>query len=746
MTSFMPRGATATQRLLMNELREGPVARLTIITLGGAEPGALADESKRLAARLRASGHFVRVANGERLFDAAELERLFAYRYHLSPTVDAGRFGEESLRTALERRLRELASPVPTLDRPWLTRDPTAEMRAVLSAWRGEAQPRRFRGVWFDGEGERALLLAQTRAPGFDLDAQEAAQRAIRDAVDGKYVVGMSGPGVFAVDSRAIIRTDTRRLGILAGVVAFFILLAGYRSARLVVIGALPLLSAVVAGIAAVTVLFGAIHGIVLAFGITVIGVAIDYPIHLFSHLNVDESVRRTLKQIWPTIRLGAITTAMGYLAMSGTDFPGLTQFATFAIAGLLSAAACTRWGLVGWLPERWAPRSRTTIAEGYARLPRPGRGWIGLTLALGVLALVYLMARDGSPWEDDIAALSPIPESVMAEERHLHAQLGVPDTNHVLIVQGTDAQAALEGSEALGTELDRLVARGVITRFDSPSRYLPSIATQRARQRSLPEPDRLRRDLARAQADMPFKEDAFAPFVAAIEEARALSPLTPADLEGTALGLRLRSTLLPVEDRWAALVTLSGVRDAAALDHFLARYRATGFSHLDLKRDTRLLMADFRRHGATRVLWGLAAIILVLLVGLRSANRALRVLLPGLLAVLLDVAILLLLGERLSLFHLVSLLLVIGIGIDYGLFFSREETDAGMRARTFHGLVVCVLSTVSVFGILATSRLPVLHGIGFTVTVGVAASFLAAMILARPPGARPGRLDPEAG
>ena len=71
-----------------------------------------------------------------------------------------------------------------------------------------------------------------------------------------------------------------------------------------------------------------------------------------------------------------------------------------------------------------------------------------------------------------------------------------------------------------------------------------------------------------------------------------------------------------------------------------------------------------------------------------------------------IDVAILRLTGELLSLFHLVSLLLVVGISIDYGLFFSRGDTDAGMRGRTFHGLMVCMLSTVSVFGILATSRL----------------------------------------
>ncbi len=738
MTSFMPRAATPEQRLLMNELRAGPVARLILVTLGGASQERLAGLSKQVAARLRAGGQFVRVANGEQLFDDAERERLFHYRYLLSPAVNAERFSVDSLRMALEKRLRELASPVPSFDRPWLAQDPTAEMRAMLNAWRGQAQPRSLRGVWFDAEGQRALLLAQTRAPGFDLDAQEGAQQAIREAVgDGSVELGMSGPGIFAVTSRDVIRADTRRLGITAAVVAIVILLMSYRSMRLLLIGGLPLLSAVAAGVIAVDLIFGAIHGIVLAFGVTVIGVAIDYPIHLFSHLNAGEPVRRSLAGIWPTIRLGAITTAMGYLAMSGTDFPGLMQFATFAIAGLLTAAAYTRWGLAGLLPERYVPKYSSPIADWYARSPRPGLVWGGVMIFAGVAALAFLVSRDHVPWEDDIAALSPIPESVMARDRSLHAQLGVPDTNHVLLVKAPDAQSALQASEALARSLRQLVAEGIIGSFELAARYLPSARTQRERQSSLPEPARLSKDLAQALAGTPFKQGAFAPFEKAVATARTLPPLLPRDLEGTILGLRLRSALLPVDGEWVALITLAGVKDAKALRSRLSRHQNQGLIYLDLKRDTRSLMADFREHASTRVLWSILAIALILWLGLRSARRTLLVLLPGLIAVIIDVALLRMTGELLSLFHLVSLLLVVGISIDYGLFFSRGDADAGMRGRTFHGLTVCVLSTVSVFGILATSRLPVLNAIGTIVALGVALSFLAAMLLARPAPAR---------
>jgi predicted exporter len=326
-----------------------------------------------------------------------------------------------------------------------------------------------------------------------------------------------------------------------------------------------------------------------------------------------------------------------------------------------------------------------------------------------------------------------------MARDRNLHGQLGVPDSNHILLVKGADPQAALEASERLGRGLEPLVREGAIGSFDFAARYLPSARTQRERQRALPGAERLHNDLREALAGTPFKQDAFAPFEQAVAEARGLAPLLPGDVDASTLGLRLRTALFPLDDGWVALITLAGVSDAQALQSFLSRQAGQGLYYLDLKRETRALMADFRQHAAARVLWGILALVVVLAIGLRNARRTMLVLLPGVLAVVIDVALLRLIGERLSLFHLVSLLLVVGISIDYGLFFSREDADAGTRGRTLYGLVVCALSTVSVFGILATSKLPVLNGIGSTVAVGVALSFLAAALLARPVMAQSG-------
>ncbi|MFZ1829519.1 MAG: hypothetical protein WAW42_12290, partial [Candidatus Competibacteraceae bacterium] len=224
-----------------------------------------------------------------------------------------------------------------------------------------------------------------------------------------------------------------------------------------------------------------------------------------------------------------------------------------------------------------------------------------------------------------------------------------------------------------------------------------------------------------------------FTPFLDAVAAARVAPPVTWQDLEGTLLGTRVGALLFPGERGWTALLPLSGVRDGAALTQGLPLYPGSQARYLDLRAETSRLVAGFREEILIRLGGGTLLIVAVVWIGLRSWRLTLAALLPVTLALACDVTMLLALGERLTLFHLVSLLLVLGIGVDYGLFFSRPGVDPFMRRRTLHALLVCCGSALTVFGLLSLSSLPALRAIGLTVSLGVAASFAAALVLARP-------------
>ena len=299
---FLPSPTTPEQRLLLEEIGEGPASRVLVIALEGAAPEELADASRALADELRGSARFRFVTNGETSLDALP-ESLLAYRYLLSPTLDTHALDADYLRREIEVRARDLSSPAGAFLEPWLPHDPTLELLKVLERWRPMQEPRREFDVWFDADGRRALLLAETQAPAFDPDQQRAALTeldAIFARLNTKARIRMlvSGAGRFSVMMEERTRGDAQRLGAIATVAMILLLWIAYRRPDGIILSALPLASAGLAGLAAVSALFGDVHGITLAFGFTLIGVAQDYPIHLLSHRRADRAPAEVARKL----------------------------------------------------------------------------------------------------------------------------------------------------------------------------------------------------------------------------------------------------------------------------------------------------------------------------------------------------------------------------------------------------------------------------------------------------------------
>lgn len=739
LTLFVPR-ADLVAELLLEQFRSGPTTRLILIGLSGATEVDRAAVSRRLVEQLRSSGPFVRVANGADALPEAELQTLFAHRYLLSPTVGPERFTPEALRTALQQRLRELQSPLAVVQKRWLPADPTGEVLALLKRWQGGIrEPAKRLGVWFSPDGGRALLLAETRAAGYDLAGQRQAVTAIRaafaTAVAGTTVqLQMSGPGVIATLAEDTVRAEAELLSVLATLGVVLMLVLVYRSGWTVWIGALPMLAALLAGAAAVDLLFGKMYALTLAFSLTLLGETLDYPTYLFSHRQAGEIVQDTLRGLWPTMRLCAATTLLGCLAMIAPDVPGLNQLGVFTIAGIAAAVATTRWLLPALLPPDWRPARVIGVGVWMDTLLEP-RPRLALTVgAAGLLVLLALVIKAPPVWEDDIAALSPVPRELLRLDQELRNALGAPEVGQLIAITAPDAETALQQSEIVAAWLDTQQQKGLLAGYEAAARYLPSQQIQQQRQAQLPEREMLAADLARAAGGLPFQPDLFNPFLEDIAAARTAPPVRPEDLRRTLLGTRIGILLFPGERGWTALLPLSGVQEPKRLAAGLPPSTVGQIWYLDLRAETSRLAAGFRATALQRLTWGVALIVGAIWIGLRCWRGVIATLTPVAVALIFTVAALLSLGERLSLFHLVSLLLVLGIGVDYGLFFSRPGADPAQRRRTLHALLVCCGSALTVFGMLATSELPALRAIGLTVSMGVVASFSVALVMARTP------------
>ena len=734
---FLPTEPTAEQRVLVDQLRDSVVSRLLMVAIEGADSAGRAAVSRDLRTRLAKMPEFASVRNGETGSLDAEREFLFAHRYLLSPAVGAERFSVEGLRAAIGNSVELLGSPAGMLVKPLIPRDPTGELLELLAGLSAGARPAMRDGVWVSPDGGRALLLLEPHALGSDTDAQEAAMGLVQqafwesvraaNATDARLV--LSGPGVFAVNSRATVKSDVGRLSAISAVGIVALLYAFFRSARLIAFGLIPVLSGALAGIVAVALVFGSVFGITVGFGSALIGEAVDYSIYYFVQ-SAPLGAQAWRERFWPTIRLGMLTSVAGFGVLVFSGFPGLAQLGLYAVSGLVVAALVTRFLLPALAGGRIATRDLSPVGRRLGRFVAVLQSARWPAAAVAVAAGAYLALVPGRLWQPDLSVLSTIGPEDAAVDRALREDLGAPDSRFLVVVHAADREAALQAAERVGGVLDRIVERGAIGGYETPTRFLPSRAAQAQRRASLPEGEELARRLELALADSPLSPRRLSGFLEDVEAARHAPDIDRETLAGTGLALAVDSLLAQRAGGWQVVMPLhppvgdrEGVIDTGLLRAALAA--VDGAMFIDMKLEADRLYEGYLRQAIALSLAGLAAIVALLGLSLRSARRVAAIMVPLGISVVLVVAALHLAGERLHLLHLVGMLLIVAVGSNYALFFNRPPDPEDAAWTTLASTLVASLTTAVGFGTLALSEVPVLHAVGITVGPGAVLALL---------------------
>ena len=748
LSAFLPRSPSAEQAVLLDQLRSGIAARLVLIGIEGGTPEARSAASLAYANVLRQSGEFEAVHNGDNSQFESTGKFLFDHRYLLSPAVDAQRFTASGLRAGIDEATSLLGTPAGSVIKPVILRDPTGETVRMAESMLPAQAPKSEGGAWISRSASRAVLIATTRADGADLDAQEHTLQGLRTrfapfAAQGLRLI-VSGSGSFAVASRTQIKAEVERLAIAGGVaIVALLLLAFGGSLRTLFTALLPVATGVLAGIAAVSLVHGNVHGITLGFGTTLIGEAVDYAIYYLIQARPapggakGSGAQRWIVVSWPTVRLGLWTSVCGFAALLFSGFPGLAQLGVFSIAGLAGAALTTRWVFTRLAPDG-APGMGLRRHLGHAVggcpavLPRLKVPLAALTL-LAAFALAWLP----SPWRGDLSSLSPVGMAAMKVDADLRADLGATDAGTLIAVSAADEAGALAQAEAAGARLDKLIDAGALAGYETPARILPSPALQALRQKALPDTETLTTRLNEATVDGPLPARRLGGFIADVQAAREQPLLTRASLRGTPLYGALDALLVPGSgDRpWRALLSLQpGAQpiDPARLRSALADL--PGARVVAIKPELDALYARYLHEATLQALLGALAVCMLLLLHLRSLKRLWRIALPVASAVLIVLAALAAAGVALGILHLVGLLLTVAIGSNYALFFDqiRDQqerqpayTPFTVDNDTLASLALANLTAVISFCLLAASSIPVLFAIGEVVAPGILLSLL---------------------
>ncbi len=746
-THFLPEGDAGTASAVSRVLAGSELPRAMVLSLRGRVGAEVRRAAKDLAGRLRALPEVAWARAGPDPDLPAALERIYFPRRHDFLSDGSGPnepppaelWSEDALRASARRTRQQLAMPGGGARAGLLARDPLGAMARIVARARGtDPGLRLVDGQYAGRAGADALVLLQTRPSAFETGRQapllgeiDAAIEATRSAWPAAELhVEVSGVNRFAVRVEERMRGEAAAMLAvsLLGVAGLFLLF--FRRPLFLVLAVLPPVAGVVGATCLALLVFGDLDLLTLVFGASLVGVAIDYAIHLVNHQMLapaGTAASETARRLRPSLLLGAGTTVASFAGLLLTDFPGFREMGFFGIAGIATALAVT----LGVLPRMLgtARADRTAVpatAEGLARAVRLLARHRSRWLAVPLLALVLAGIQAPSlRFGDDLRGLSDIDPELVAEDARVRAELSSFDTSRLVLLEAADEASLLTGTDRLHRELEELVAAGALAGQRSLHALLWAPGLQLENRRAWQDPDAASR-FRLAFAAEGLRPDAFEPFLGDLRAA-APPPLTLSDLRASPFAPLVESAVLDAGEGLLAVTYLRGVRDLAAVEARLDRVEGAR-----LFDQTALIDRSFGAFRATTLRQiGVGSLFVLAVLGLRyrRARPALAAFLPAATTALLLLGGFAALDVEVNLLHAVSLLLVLGMGVDYGIFLVDSAGDRSHLGPTLLSLLASCLTTIFVFGALALSSHPALRAIGVTTGLGVALCFVLAPV-----------------
>jgi predicted exporter len=735
---------------VIRALTRSPLSRRLVLSLEGETPAQAVEGARRLQPLL--AGLSLELVPPEGFEGVGRL--LFEHRWQMVSAQPARELPAllslQGLRAAARRLIDALASPAGNLVRAIAPQDPLLLSRTAMERLAALDQRglRTVDGVMTSPDGDRAFIFATTGAAAFDGQAQsrlwqgiDAAFAQVNAALGGRLRLESSGMGRYTVAAERSIRADTERISIISGVATLLMLWLVFGRLRVIPGILLPLAVGFLAGTAACLAVFGRIHGMTFAFGSSLMGVCIDYPLPL-SHYRelVPDIAPARRRALIRALFLGCLTTMVGIAAMGGTSIPGLREIAVFGCAGVSTALVTS----LLWLPlgvplPRGPGRLHVALARALARAVsrwrrRPRLGVVPLVVGVAIALLGLRHLR----WQDDPRSLTATDPALEREDERVRAAaFGPEESRFAVAAAATGGPAGVEEAlwlnDQLAVALEAARAAGELGGFSSVHSLLWSRRLQ-DENRAFVAAHLDEAAIAGALAAEGFVASSFQPFgPGGIGALRALPPLTP---ESFPPGLRqavIDPWFIDLGGKPAVLTRLAGVRDEAGLAARLAGL--PGVRAVDVASFRVDTYGRFRQRLLQLLGVGLAIIILVLSARYREPRKTLAALAPAILAAAVSLAILGLLGVSLNLMHVMGLLLVLSMGADYGIFLVEAETDDSPTAPAALCITMSCLTTVLSFGALGLSRVPALAAVGQIIGLGILLALLfspAALVLVK--------------
>ncbi|MFZ0614157.1 MAG: MMPL family transporter [Desulfobacterales bacterium] len=656
---------------------------------------------------------------------------------------------------AIKQRLGQLLASLQGLESigqaALISRDPL-DFRGLVLARLSQLAPatgaRLQQGHLLSADGRHLLVTAAPRSSGTDTVFARAATKlldGVAAELDREFgragrQVSLTPVGAYraALDNELIIRKDVTVAITLATIGIAVLLLFAFPRPVLGLFSLLPALAGTMLALFVFSLFHESVSIMVLGFGGAIISITVDQGIAYLLFLDRPHAAggKEASEEVWNVGLLAVLTSigAFGALCLSG--FPVFVQLGQFTMLGIAISFIFVHTVFPIIFPEMPAGRPRLLplqqVADAMARTGKPG-----LLIAVVFSTVMLFFAKP--VFNVSLKAMNTVGSDTRAAEQLLADVWGDIFDKVFVLTEGDSLAGLRQQADLLARHLEEDLKTGFFSAGFAPSMVFPGPDRRRENFSDWKQfwtddkIDRLKANIADFSGAAGFSTDAFTAFFEMLQtdaepDAAFAIPAEYFSFLGISRG--------GDGSKWIQVATLT-TGPAYDAQRFHDRYASFGrlfdpafFS----QRLGKLLFHTFLKLFVI-IAVSVAVLLLVFFVDL---TLTLISLLPVAFALIATLGTMTLIGHPLDIPGLMLSIVVLGMGIDYSLFFVRSYQRYGTLAHPSFGLIrmavfMSAASTLIGFGTLGTADHSLLKSAGLTSFLGIGYSMIGAFVILPP-------------
>jgi len=479
-----------------------------------------------------------------------------------------------------------------------------------------------------------------------------------------------------------------------------------------------------------VSMIFRTVSAITIGFGSVLLGLSDDLSLHVYFALrpgrlkDKTKDISGVMAEVSRPVLFGGVITICAFSLLMFSSLPGQRQLGAFSIIGVLASLAMSLILLPHMMQASPGGKDAHCFILKNRRQARPL-----ITVVIWVLLMTGCLWQAGHiAFSGNLNALNFVPDRLHAVEQMIKETWGDFRGHAMIFSEGKDMESALQINDTLFRYLKESTGGAEIISIAS---MLPSIKTQQTNREAWAvfwseREDRVRRTLLEEGKRLGFSGNAFDPFFSGLNSSP--STILPGDLNLSGVEAILDSMIIRSDEKVSILTLAPDTAEIRALID-QGRDSLPGVRFVSQSYFSEMIRKAVGHDFLRFIAGALFLIFLLLLLLFRDIKKVLLSLIPVATGMIFMFGVMGMLNIPFNIFNIISTILIIGLGVDYGIFMVCKCSE-DYEHDTDTAVLLSGLTTLTGFGALIFARHPALHSIGITVLLGIGAAIPSAMFV----------------